>query len=113
VNGTMTTISTRRNARVYCGAKGRLEAPDGPIRGTVRNLSRGGSFFLAKKLLPVGQTVEMSIELPGVPPVRAVGEVRYHYRYLEGEGMGIRFVRLGGDDLQYITEFVDARLGNP
>ena len=41
-----------------------------------------------------------------------VGEVRYHYRYLEGEGMGIRFVRLGGDDLEHITQFVDARVGN-
>jgi len=27
--------------------------------------------------------------------------------------MGIRFVRLGGDDLGYITAFVDARVGNP
>lgn len=106
------TISTRSTPRVPCGAKGRLEASTGPIKGVFRDLSRGGSFFLSNKLLPVGQTVELRIDLPGIAPVKAVGEVRYHYRYLEGEGMGIRFVRLGGDDLEHITQFVDARVGN-
>jgi hypothetical protein len=49
----------------------------------------------------------MVIELPS-GQVKAVGEVRYHYRYLEGEGMGIRFVRLGGDDLQALGAFIES-----
>jgi len=106
------TASSRRNPRVFCGMPGRIEGPKGAIRGTVRNLSRGGSFFLAKNLLPVGQSFEMRIDLPGIAPIKAVGEVRYHFRYAEGEGMGIRFVRLGGDDLKFISQFVDARIGN-
>lgn len=103
---------TRNNPRVWCGVKGRIEGPRGSIRGMVRNLSRGGSFFVSEKLLPVGQTFEMSIELPGIQPIKAMGEVRYHYRYTDGEGMGIRFVRLGRDDLTFIAQFVDARVGN-
>jgi hypothetical protein len=106
------SINTRRNPRVYCGAKGKIEGPKGSIRGVVRNLSRGGSFFLAKQLVPVGQTVDMTIELPGIPTIRAQGEVRYHFRYLEGDGMGIRFLRLSGEDLNYITQFVNARIGS-
>lgn len=106
------SINTRRNPRVYCGAKGRIEGYKGALKGVVRNLSRGGSFFLSSQLVPVGQTVEMQIELPGIAPVRAPGEVRYHYRYLEGEGMGIRFLRMSGEDLAFITQFVNARIGS-
>ncbi len=108
----MTAGYTRRNERVFCGVPGRIEGPRGVIRCTVRNLSRGGSFFLTEQVLPVGQHFDLCIDLPGIAPIRAVGEVRYHYRYSEGGGMGIRFVRLGGDDLRYISEFVDARVGN-
>lgn len=102
----------RSHARVPCGMPGRIEGPKGSIRGVVRSLSRGGSFFLASTLLPVGQAVELRIELPGIKPITALGEVRYHYRYVEGEGMGIRFLRLGGQDLEFISQFVNARVGN-
>jgi len=102
---------SRRNPRVYCGAPGRIEGPQGAIRGTVRNLSRGGSFFLSTHLLPVGHSFDMQIQLPGAEPIRAVGEVRYHHQYAEGVGMGIRFVRLGGADLSQISQFVDSRAG--
>jgi hypothetical protein len=67
---------------------------------------------VAAQLLPVGQEFELRIELPGIAAVKAVGEVRYHYRYAEGEGMGIRFVRLAGEDLGFIKQFIDARVGN-
>ena len=108
----MNQVTTRNNARVYCGMPGRIEGPGGPIRGVVRNLSRGGTFFLAGQLLPVGQQFELRIDLPGIAPIKAMGEVRYHYRYAEGEGMGIRFVRMAGDDLGFVSQFVNARIGN-
>lgn len=107
----MTTSNTRRSPRVFCGARGRLDARLGSVRGFVRSISRGGSFFVASTLVQVGETVEMRIELPGIAPVEALGEVRYHYRYLDGEGMGIRFLRLNSADLELITQFVHARLG--
>ncbi len=102
---------TRRTPRVYCGAPARIEGPRGAIRGTIRNLSRGGSFFLGETL-PVGQSIELVIQLPSTPPIRAIGEIRYHHRYEEGEGMGIRFVRLTGEGLDSITRFVAIRTGN-
>jgi len=103
---------TRRNERVMCGVSGHVQGPRGAIRGTIRNLSKGGSFFLSDQVLPIGQAFEMHIDLPGIPPVKALAEVRYHYRYTEGGGMGIRFLRLSSEDLQYIGQFVDARVGN-
>jgi hypothetical protein len=106
----MTAAFTRHTPRVFCGAKGRIEARAGSMRGTVRTISRGGTFFLSSRSVPVGETVELSIELPGVCPIKAVGEVRYHYRYEDGEGMGIRFLRLSGEDLALITQFVHARI---
>ncbi len=102
--------NTRRNARVYCGMSGRAEGPTGPVRGVVRNLSKGGMFFLAGNLLPVGSTYDLAFELPGEPPIRATGEVRYHYKYADGQGMGIRFVRLAADDLAVISRYVSNRV---
>ncbi|MBI5547404.1 MAG: PilZ domain-containing protein [Deltaproteobacteria bacterium] len=103
---------TRDTPRVFCGRPGCIEGPAGAIHGRVLNLSRGGSFFLADQLLPIGHTCEVSIDLPGLQPIRALGEVRYHYRCSDGEGMGICFMRLSGEAMHFISQFVDARVGN-
>lgn len=103
--------NVRRNARVQCSMAGMAEGPGGAVRGIVRNLSRGGMFFLSSTLLPIGHTVDMKLDLPGEKPVTAMGEVRYHYKYADGQGMGIRFLRLGVEDLAVISTFVHARAG--
>ncbi|MFN7133432.1 MAG: PilZ domain-containing protein [Myxococcales bacterium] len=87
--------NNRSNPRVFCGVSGRLEAPWGPVRGKIRNLSRGGTFFQSGELLPVGKSFELAFELPD-GSVRCIGEVRYHHRYVDGEG------------LQRIGAFIDA-----
>jgi len=100
-------INNRRNVRVFCGAPARAEGPRGPLRGTCRNLSVGGLFFVGPTL-PVGHSVQLRIDLPQAGPVEVTGEVRYHHSYAEGVGMGIRFTRLGQEDLTRVSRFVDA-----
>jgi hypothetical protein len=95
----------RYNPRVSCAAPARAEGPRGPLRGQCRSLSQGGLFFLGAQL-PVGQRVELSVELPRLGRVEALGEVRYHYSTPEGQGMGVRFTRLGQESLALIQRFV-------
>ncbi len=99
-------INNRRNVRVFCGAPAKLEGPRGPVRGICRNLSGGGLFFVGGTV-PVGRSVELEITLPE-GKVTATGEVRYLHDYDEGPGMGIRFVRIGQEDLARVTAFVES-----
>lgn len=101
--------NTRRNIRVPCSASGVLAGDAATIDATLCNLSRGGSFVLVNRTLPVGQSVDLQIALPGIAPVRAMGEVRHHFRCTDGLGMGIRFTRLDGEGISAIARFVDAR----
>lgn len=101
-------IQNRRNVRVVCGAPAKLEGPRGLVKGTCRNLSIGGLFFIGGSI-PIGQTVEITIELPDAGPIQAVGEVRYHHDYPEGPGMGIRFTRLAEEHLGRLRRYVLGR----
>ncbi|MDQ3266533.1 MAG: PilZ domain-containing protein [Myxococcota bacterium] len=98
--------SNRRTARVSCEAPAKAEGPRGPIRGTCRSLSQGGMFFSGTQL-PVGQSVELSVQLPS-GQFLAVGQVRYHHTDALGPGMGIKFTRLAQDHLSRIVQFVGA-----
>ena len=99
--------NNRRNPRVYCGASGSLEGPRGPVRGRARNISQGGAFFQTGELLPIGKTFELSILLPE-GPVTGMAEIRYHHRYVDGEGMGVRFVRVDEEGMRRLGAFIDA-----
>ena len=99
--------NSRTNVRVLCGAPARADGPRGPIRGLCRNLSRGGMFW-SGPLFPVGKSLELSIELPQVGRVQALGEVRYHHAYPDGAGVGVRFTRIAQDDLTKIYAYVEA-----
>jgi len=102
----MALKSNRSTVRVPCDAPARAEGPRGPIRGACKSLSQGGMFFSGSQL-PVGQTVELSVQLPGGPFI-AVGQVRYHHTDANGPGMGIKFTRLAQDHLSRIAQFVGA-----
>lgn len=101
-------INNRRNVRVSCGAPARVEGPRGPIRGTCRDLSLGGLFFVGGPL-PVGKSAELSIQLPQLGTIQAVVEVRYHHDYPEGPGMGIKFSRISQEHLALVNRWVESR----
>lgn len=61
--------------------------------------------FFSGSQLPVGQNIELSVQLPS-GPFQAVGQVRYHAPSPKGPGMGIKFTRLTQDHLTQISRFV-------
>src|SRR5512140_1469120 len=98
----------QRSPRAACGAVAVAEGPRGPLRGTCRSISQAGMFFTGAQL-PVGQSIELALELPGARGgLRAVGVVSYHHTYADGPGMGIKFTRLSQDGLAMIGRFVEA-----
>ena len=96
--------NNRRNLRVAAGLPAGAEGPRGPVKGTCRNLSRGGMFFLGGPL-PVGQTLEFWIQLPQGKLV-TIGEVRYAHEYPDGSGVGVRFTRLNQDCVAWLNDFI-------
>lgn len=98
--------NSRKTPRVALTAPARADGPRGPVRGTCRSLSRGGMFF-SGPTLPVGQSIQLHLELPQLGKVEALGEVRYHVN-TDGGGMGIRFTRLAAEHLERVNQFVAA-----
>ncbi len=66
-------------------------------------------FFLGP-VLPVGETVGVTMDLPSLGRLRLIGEVLSHRHHRNGLGMVIRFARLHQGDLAIISRFVAARL---
>jgi len=102
---------TRRSPRAACGVPAVAEGPRGPVRGVCRSISQAGMFFAGAQL-PVGQSIEVAVELPGAREgLHAVGVISYHHTSAEGPGMGIKFTRLSPDGLALIGQFVEAHAG--
>jgi uncharacterized protein (TIGR02266 family) len=82
--------------------------------GFAENLSAGGIFVATHKLLPVGETVKLSIRLPGMDePIEGTGEVRWVREYSERSnvppGLGFRFVELSSGASEAIKRFLENR----
>lgn len=80
------------------------------MKGTVRNLSQGGMFFLGAQL-PLGKSCDFQLELP-TGKINVQGEVRYSHSYPEGTGVGVKFTRISQDDLNQVIAFVEANKAN-
>ncbi len=72
------------------------------------DISLGGMFFLGP-VLPVGEKLSLTMELPALGSVRVLGEVLAHRQHAGGSGMAIRFACLGQRELSIITQFVANR----
>jgi hypothetical protein len=102
---------TRKSPRAACGLPAVVEGPRGPVRGVCKSISQAGMFFTGS-LLPVGQSIEVAVEMSGARSgLRATGVVSYHHTSSEGPGMGIKFTRLSQDDQASIGRFVEAHAG--
>ena len=94
----------RRNVRVLCDLPAEALGARGPIRGTCRNLSQGGLFFVGGPLA-VGKSFEFTVSLP-TGTFRALGEVRYPHAYPEGAGVGVRFERMEREHFTRLLDFL-------
>jgi type IV pilus assembly protein PilZ len=82
--------------------------------GFVENMSVGGVFIATHQLKPVGDRVELHVNLPGLDqPIRGRGEVRWIRVFSEESnvppGMGIKFDALDAADVRSIEQFLAQR----
>lgn len=98
----------RRTRRAWCNAPAQLDGNERSLIGVCHDISLGGMFFLGP-VLPVGETVGVTMDLPSLGRLRLAGEVLDHRHHRNGSGMAIRFARLNQGDLTMISRFVAAR----
>jgi uncharacterized protein (TIGR02266 family) len=82
--------------------------------GFAENLSAGGVFVATHLLKPVGEKLEICVNLPdGLGTVVGVGEVRWLREFNESSdtppGMGVRFEHLEPGSVEAIERFLKAR----
>ncbi len=99
----------RRTRRAWCNTPAQLDGNERSLIGICHDISLGGMFFLGP-ILPVGESVGVTIEFPSLGRVRVTGEVLEHRQHSNGAGMAVRFARLAPQDLAIIARFVAARL---
>ena len=75
----------------------------GDCESLIDDVSVGGMFVVGPTL-PVGATVEWTVELPApLGPVKVIGEVRF---VRAASGIGVRFTRLSPDDITKLQRFI-------
>ncbi|MBM4362114.1 MAG: TIGR02266 family protein [Deltaproteobacteria bacterium] len=84
------------------------------FQGFAENMSSGGLFIATHALRPIGERLDLSVYLPGIPePIVGVGEVRWHRTVSEASnvppGMGVRFVHLSEGAPGLIERFLRNR----
>ncbi|HEX7670533.1 MAG TPA: TIGR02266 family protein, partial [Polyangiaceae bacterium] len=82
--------------------------------GFAENISSGGLFIATHVLKPVGEKLEISVNLPDrAEAIRCMGEVRWVRDYSERSnvppGLGIRFIGLPAPDAEAIERFLKDR----
>jgi uncharacterized protein (TIGR02266 family) len=81
--------------------------------GLVRNMGVAGVFVATHTEHAIGELIDLSIALPGLPePVRATGQVRWIRPYREGSadpGIGIKFIAISDRLLAAIADFLRDR----
>ena len=60
--------------------------------GLVENYSFGGLFLVTSASLSPGDVVDLSIHVPGEPPVQARALVRWTRRWTQPRGAGVEFI---------------------
>jgi CheY-like chemotaxis protein len=94
----------RRYQRVKTRCKVSLEYGQERISGTTLDVSLGGMFVQAPYALPVGSTVQVSLELkPGTPPLRLTARV---VRRPGEDCMGLQIENAGPEETKRLQEFL-------
>mgnify|MGYP003342571229 CR=1 FL=1 len=95
----------RVSERLPCLFNCRLHGPRGSIRGTVRNMSAEGMFFVGPEMLAVGATVDADLTIDG-KVIKVNCEVRHQDRFENQAAMGLRFLRLDPNTIAIVQATV-------
>jgi len=94
----------RRYQRVRTSCKVSLECGQERISGTTLDVSLGGMFVQAPHALPVGSSVQVSLELKaGTPPLRVTARV---VRRPGDDSMGLQIENAGPEETKRLQEFL-------
>jgi pSer/pThr/pTyr-binding forkhead associated (FHA) protein len=85
-----------------------LHLDQGPMRLETRDLSTGGAYIHGGQTQEKGEIFSMTIEPPNRPPIKTTVEVVWKAA-ISHLGMGVRFVKISDDDLQFIDDAVSGR----
>ncbi len=99
----------RRNVRIPCSVLARVDAWDKSLRGLCTDLSLGGMLFIGPPV-PIGEKINITLDLSGSGIVNLDGEVLGHRTLLAGSAMAIRFPELSQSHLKAINRFVAYQL---
>ncbi|MFN7130657.1 MAG: TIGR02266 family protein, partial [Myxococcales bacterium] len=109
------SAANRSYRRVSMQTEVSLSSDSNFFAGFSQNLSEMGVFVATySQLLPVGTEVELTLNLPGKPPLRVHGVVKWVRETDDRQpgmfpGMGILFEELSEADARHIKEFVAHR----
>ena len=104
-DSSITPLGRRGEARYRVDLEVGLASPHNFYGGLAENISVGGVFVATHKTLPVGERVEVAIDVPDCPYiVRGIGEVRWTRGVCSDKnvppGIGVKFLHLeeGGEE---------------
>jgi uncharacterized protein (TIGR02266 family) len=105
---------TRKHPRYRVDLDVTLVSDHNFYAGFVENLSAGGVFIATHMLKPVGERIDVSINLPDcTQAICGLGEVRWVREFSENSnvppGVGIRFLELAPDAQVAIEQFLQGR----
>jgi uncharacterized protein (TIGR02266 family) len=82
--------------------------------GITENISEGGIFIATYDNFPLGSTMDLTVSLPGQPPVQVKGVVRWvreHNQFTDdvSPGVGVAFTDLPEGTRNLIESFIRSR----
>ncbi len=104
----------RSSKRIAVAVDVSMETPHNFYMGLTENLSEGGLFVATYDEVPLGTELELRLSLPGSPPIKTRGIVRWireHTQFTEDvvPGVGLEMVDLSEEDTQAIRRFLAER----
>ena len=108
-------INRRQEQRVSVKVGVSYHSESNLFIGFTENISEGGLFLATYDLLPVGEEIEVQLQLPDhKEPIRAQAKVRWHRRLTDPEsgeivGFGAQFTDLSANDHDHLKSFIETR----
>lgn len=104
----------RQHPRVDLSWPVKIKTQQGAIKGETKNISLGGAFICCNKPLPLREVFRLTINAPNYKPLTVNAEVVWSNINVPNEqivnrGMGIRFIQIKKEDLEFLKELIAAR----
>jgi Tfp pilus assembly protein PilZ len=76
----------------------------------LRDLSVGGAFVQSRQVYPVGSVINLRFKVPGGTNLATCSAIVRNMQ--QGDGFGVQFLDLSGDNLRLVERHIDTTLGS-